>query len=48
VTFFDYPSVEAKSSYFRVPSKTIHIACKNELRVGSKKMKQATRDLEHL
>jgi hypothetical protein len=40
--------MEAKSSCFRIPSKTIHIACKNELRVGSKKMEPAIRDLEHL
>jgi hypothetical protein len=38
----------AKSSHFRITSKTIHIACKNELRVGSKIMEPATRDLEHL
>jgi hypothetical protein len=40
--------MEAKSPYFRIPSKTIHIACKNELRVGSKKMEPASSDLEYL
>jgi hypothetical protein len=48
VTFFDYPAIGAKSTYFRIPSKTIHIAYKNELRVGLKIMELGTRDLEHL